>query len=99
MEFLGGEITDFQDSAAIVAIVDLVISVDTSLVHLAGALGKSVWVLLADVPDWRWLRERTDSAWYPTARLFRQERPGDWAGVMARVEAALKEVIAVGWAP
>ena len=99
MEFLGGEITDFQDSAAIVANLDLVISVDTSLVHLAGALGKSVWVLLADVPDWRWLRERTDSAWYPTARLFRQERPGDWAGVMARVEAALKEVIAVGWAP
>jgi ADP-heptose:LPS heptosyltransferase len=92
MEFLGGEISDFADSAAVVASVDFVISIDTSLVHLAGALARPVWILLADVPDWRWLRGRTDSAWYPTARLFRQERPGDWAGVMARVEAALKDL-------
>jgi ADP-heptose:LPS heptosyltransferase len=80
---------DFGDTAAAIAQCDLVISVDTSVAHLAGALGKPVWVLLPYNPDWRWLLNRTDSPWYPTARLFRQDRIGDWDGVIARVATAL----------
>ncbi|MDR3733960.1 MAG: tetratricopeptide repeat protein [Acidobacteriaceae bacterium] len=72
-------ISDFGDTAAIVANLDLLISVDTSVVHLAGALGRPCWVLLPFVPDWRWMLDRVDSPWYPTLRLFRQIRPGDWA--------------------
>jgi len=86
-DFLG----DFADTAAVVARLDLVISVDTAVAHLAGALGKPVWLLLPFAPDWRWLLEREDSPWYPTMRLFRQARPGDWPGVFERVCAALKE--------
>jgi hypothetical protein len=71
--------------------MDLVISVDTAMAHLAGALARPVWLLLPYVPDWRWLVGRQDSPWYPTARLFRQSRPGDWEGVVARVAAALGE--------
>ncbi|AFY64842.1 glycosyl transferase family 9 [Geitlerinema sp. PCC 7407] len=82
---------DFVDTAAAIAQLDLVITVDTSVAHLAGALGKPVWILLAYDADWRWLTERTDSPWYPTARLFRQAAPGDWAGVVAQVTAALAE--------
>jgi ADP-heptose:LPS heptosyltransferase len=67
----------------------LVISVDTSVVHLAGALGRPVWVLLPFVPDWRWLLDRGDSPWYPTARLFRQAAIGDWDGVIERVASEL----------
>jgi hypothetical protein len=82
---------DFADTAAIIANLDLVISVDTAVAHLAGALGKPCWILLADhMTDWRWLTERDDSPWYPgAARLFRQERRGDWASVIARVGTAL----------
>jgi ADP-heptose:LPS heptosyltransferase len=69
--------------------LDLVISVDTATAHLAGALGKPVWVLLKSDSCWRWLERREDSPWYPTARLFRQARPGDWAGTMAKVREAL----------
>jgi tetratricopeptide (TPR) repeat protein len=93
IDYLGDEIADFADSAAILTNMDLVVSVDTSLVHLAGALGKPVWILLADVPDWRWLLERADTPWYPTARLFRQERPGDWDGVFSRVTSEFMKLV------
>ncbi len=85
---------DFADTAALVANLDLVIGVDTSTVHLAGALAKPVWVMLPEhLTDWRWLQERSDSPWYPgVMRLFRQRRSGDWAGLMAEVAAALREV-------
>ncbi len=87
----GGVIADFADTAAIVAELDLVISVDTAVAHLAGALARPVWLLVPFVPEWRWLRERTDSPWYPTMRLFRQTCPGDWAGVVAAVAETLRE--------
>ena len=84
-----GELEDFADTAALIAALDLVICVDTSVVHLAGALGRPVWMLDRYDSCWRWLRERADSPWYPTLRRFRQETPGDWGGVVARVVAAL----------
>ncbi len=76
---------DFSETARAIADLDLVISVDTSVAHLAAAMGKPVWILLAQVADWRWLTDRDDSPWYPTARLFRQATLGDWKGVIARV--------------
>lgn len=82
-------ITDFAHTAALVAQLDLVISVDTSVAHLAGALGKPVWVLSRFDACWRWLGNRPDSPWYPTARIFGQPRPGDWPSVMAAVAEAL----------
>jgi ADP-heptose:LPS heptosyltransferase len=86
---LGDQITAFEDAAALVSLLDLVISSDTSMVHLAGALGKPVWILLPFVPDWRWLLDRDDSPWYPTARLFRQPGPGDWMHVVERITREL----------
>ena len=71
-------LADLQDTAALMHHMDLVISVDSALAHLAGALGIRVWILLPNNPDWRWQQDREDSPWYPTARLFRQPRPGDW---------------------
>jgi tetratricopeptide (TPR) repeat protein len=85
----GGELDSFFDTAAIISNLDLVISVDTSVAHLAGALGKSVWILLPYVPDWRWLLDREDSPWYPTARLFRQNHTRAWDDVITRVHDAL----------
>lgn len=88
---LANELQDFSDTAAAIAELDLVISVDTAVVHLAGALGKPVWNLLPHVPDWRWLLHRDDSPWYPTMRLFRQLTPGDWGKVMQAVSGALPQ--------
>jgi hypothetical protein len=82
------DIQDFSDTAAIVSELDLVISVDTSVAHLAGALGKQVWVLLPFMPDFRWMLDRNDSPWYPTATLFRQSAMGDWLSVVAKVAGA-----------
>ncbi|MEY5010797.1 MAG: hypothetical protein RLZZ253_1936, partial [Verrucomicrobiota bacterium] len=78
-------------TAALVAHLDLVISCDTALAHLAGAMGKPVWILLPYDADWRWHRQGEDTPWYPSARLFRQTVPGDWDGVFERVHAALLE--------
>ncbi len=93
-------ITDLQsdcsgilDVAAAMANLDLVISTDTMPAHLAGALGRPVWILLSHVPDWRWMLEREDSPWYPTARLFRQPRTGDWDGVVKQVDEALRRYV------
>jgi tetratricopeptide (TPR) repeat protein len=87
----GDQLHDFADTAALIEALDLVISADTAVAHLAGALGKEVWILLPFSPDWRWLLERDDSPWYPTARLFRQRAEGDWDGVIQRVASQLKE--------
>ena len=86
---LGGELGDFADTAAAMSQLDLVISICTATAHLAGALGRPLWIPLAFAADWRWLRDRDDSPWYPTARLFRQTERGDWQDVMARIAAAL----------
>jgi hypothetical protein len=84
------ELDDFRDTAALVALMDVVITVDTSIAHLAGAMGKPVWILLPFSPDWRWLLDRDDSPWYPSARLFRQQRPLDWNSVLDRVATELQ---------
>ncbi len=93
VETLGEELTanpdGFREMAAVMANLDLMILSDSAPAHLAGALGRPVWVALHDQPDWRWLSERTDSPWYPTMRLFRQRQAGDWAGVFAKIAAAL----------
>jgi hypothetical protein len=91
---LGNQLDDFMDTAAAMNAMDLVISSDTSIVHLAGALGRPVWILLSDNPDWRWLLDRTDSPWYPTARLFRQSKTGDWSSVVSDVYAELERAAA-----
>ncbi|HTP91008.1 MAG TPA: tetratricopeptide repeat-containing glycosyltransferase family protein [Xanthobacteraceae bacterium] len=91
---VGAELEDFADTAAVIALADLVICVDTAVAHLAGAMGRPVWVLLPFNPDWRWTLKGDTSPWYPTARLFRQTRLGDWDGVIARVGADLAGFIA-----
>jgi tetratricopeptide (TPR) repeat protein len=93
---LGPELRTFADTAAVVSLLDLVISVDTALVHLAGALGKPAWIMLPAGPDWRWLLKRDDTPWYPTARLFRQPRLGDWESVVERVRRELDRFASVG---
>ena len=89
----GNELENLSDTAAVISHLDLVISVDTAVAHLAGALGKPVWILLTHVPDWRWLLDRDDSPWYPTARLFRQSNAREWDSVIARVRDALLKFI------
>jgi tetratricopeptide (TPR) repeat protein len=89
---LAPRLTDFADTAAVIANLDLVISVDTAVAHLAGALGKPTWILLTHAPDWRWLLDREDSPWYPTARLFRQPAPGDWSSVIAHAANELRQL-------
>ena len=88
---LSEELHDFAETAALIANLDLIVSVDTAVAHLAGALGKTVWTLLPYTPDWRWMLNRDDSPWYPSMRLFRQPSEGDWEGVIALVRAELKE--------
>ena len=87
----GDDLADFAHTAALADLMDVVISVDTAAAHLTGALGKPVWILLPAMgTDWRWMTDRADSPWYPTARLFRQSTPGDWGSVMADVQRALR---------
>ncbi len=88
---MSSALTDFEETAAIIANLDLVITVDTSIGHLSGAIGKPVWILLSKANDWRWLIDREDSPWYPSARLFRQQHPGAWAPVIANVTVALSK--------
>jgi tetratricopeptide (TPR) repeat protein len=85
------KLSDFAETAALISNLDLVISVDTAVAHLAGAMGKPTWLLLPCAPDWRWLLDRSDSPWYPTVRLFRQSRPGDWAEPIVAVVNELRE--------
>jgi hypothetical protein len=88
----GDELQDFTDTAALCECMDLVISVDTSVAHLSGALGKQTWIMLPWVPDWRWLLEREDSPWYPTVKLYRQDKLGDWNGVFERINRDLTQM-------
>ena len=83
----------FADTAAVMQCMDLVVTIDTSVAHLAGALGVKSWTLLQFVPEWRWLLDRTDSPWYPAMRLFRQKNDGDWTGLFQDVEAALAALL------
>ena len=87
----------FVDTAAVMKLCDLVITSDTATAHLAGALGVPAWVVLKHVPEWRWMLERSDSPWYPSLRLFRQSTPGDWRGVFAELEKALRTLLHEGW--
>jgi tetratricopeptide (TPR) repeat protein len=91
----GHELKDFTDTAALISNLDLVVSVDTAVAHLAGALARPVWILLPYIADWRWLVDRDDSPWYPTARLFRQDETQEWDGAVARIRAALQTAFAV----
>jgi tetratricopeptide (TPR) repeat protein len=88
---IGAEVRNYNDTMALLECLDLVVTVDTSVGHLAAAMGKPVWILLATSPDWRWLLQRDDTPWYPTVRLFRQTVPRQWSDVFQRVAAALKE--------
>ena len=94
-ESLDLELEDFADTAAAIANLDLVICVDTSVAHLAGAMGKPVWMLVPAASDWRWLKGRADSPWYPTMRLFRQEKLKDWRGALASVQQELQALVGV----
>jgi tetratricopeptide (TPR) repeat protein len=89
---IGAALEDFADTAAVLTLCDLVITVDTATAHLAGAMGRPVWVLVPFAPDWRWTLSGETTPWYPTARLFRQEKPDDWDSVIARVGAELRRV-------
>jgi hypothetical protein len=103
---LGPRLISFGDTAAVVRQVDLVITVDTALAHLAGALATPTWTLIPYCPDWRWMMGRTDTPWYPTMRLFRQPEPANWAAVIGLAAAELakhgeqsRARNPVGWAP
>jgi tetratricopeptide (TPR) repeat protein len=96
---LAPDLRDFADTAAVIAQLDLVICVDTAIAHLAGALGKPVWLMLPEIGDFRWLEEREDSPWYPTMRLFRQRKLGEWADVIERVRTELLAAVEAGAVP
>jgi hypothetical protein len=86
---IGPELHDYSDTMAVIDCLDLVVCVDTSIGHLTGAMGKPAWIMLPFAPDWRWLLGRSDSPWYPTVRLFRQQTPRDWGPVVAAIVDAL----------
>jgi FkbM family methyltransferase len=96
---LGPDLEDFADTAAAIAQLDLIVCVDTAIAHIAGALGKPVWLMLPEIGDFRWLKGRDDSPWYPTMRLFRQRQMGQWDEVVTRVKAALQEAVQAGGLP
>jgi len=87
---VGETLVDFADTAALIENLDMVISTDTAVAHLAGALGNTVWIMLRHSGEWRWLRDRSDSHWYPTARIFRQKVRGDWMGVVREITRQLQ---------
>src|SRR4029079_8781406 len=87
---LSPRLTDFADTASAISPLDLVVTVDSTVAHLAGAMGKPVWIMLPHRADWRWMTKRTDSPWYPTATLFRQPVPGDWASVVRAIRSRLQ---------
>jgi hypothetical protein len=89
------ELHDFADTAALISELDLVIAVDTAVAHVAGALGRPVWVMVPFTPDWRWFLGRADSPWYPSLRLFRQPAAGDWGAVVTAVCSQLQELSSV----
>jgi hypothetical protein len=89
LQHVGPDLASFADTAAVLALCDLVVTVDTSVAHLAAAMGRPTWVLLPHAPDWRWTRERETTPWYPDVRLFRQPQHGDWASVIACVSAEI----------
>jgi hypothetical protein len=91
---LGPDLNDFADTAAAIMQLDLVISIDTAVAHLAGALGKPVWIMLSHQQDWRWLRHGSSTPWYPSAKLFRQTSPNDWTDVIDAVKFELDRRIA-----
>ncbi len=93
---LSDALTDFEETAALIANLDMVITVDTAIGHLAGALAKPVWIMVPKASDWRWLLDRSDSPWYPTARLFRQSAPGAWDSVINHVATALAALLEAG---
>jgi Tfp pilus assembly protein PilF len=93
---LGPDLHDFADTAAVIAQLDLVITVDTAVAHLTGALGKPLWIMLSHLKDWRWTQQGPTTPWYPTAKLFRQPRPNDWIGVLDAVKAELLRWLADG---
>ena len=88
---LGRQFDDFADTAAVLAMLDLLVAVDTSVAHLAGAMGKAVALLMPFAPDWRWLLHRTDTPWYPTMRLFRQSAVGDWDSPLEQLRQELSD--------
>ena len=93
VHLFGPEFADFADTAAVISELDLVISVDTSVAHLAGALGKPVWILLPFMPDWRWMLDRSDTPWYSGAKLFRQASPGRWNDAIDDVVAQIRKIL------
>ena len=96
LTYLTSMLSDFEETAALIANLDMVITVDTAMGHLSGALGKPVWILLPKASDWRWLLDRTDSPWYPCVRLFRQRTPGAWDPVINEAAAALARMLKNG---
>ncbi len=94
MTDLSADLTDFGETAALIENLDLVVTVDTAIGHLAGAMGKPVWILIPKAADWRWLLDRDDSPWYPSVRLFRQQRPGAWDEPLGRLCTTLSRRLA-----